>query len=169
MSLEVFTQQILPIKHKLYRFSLKIVGNSPEAEDVVQEVFIKLWNQREEWSNFQNLEAWCMRLTKNLSIDKLRSKHRRAGQISEQMDFVAPTVLPDRQTELKDSINKVHEFIGQLPQKQKLVIQLRDVEGHSYQEIAEILEIPMNQVKVYLFRARQSIKKQLIKSDTYGL
>ncbi len=169
MSLENFKKQILPIKNKLYRFSLRIVGNSLEAEDVVQEVFIKMWKSREDWNKYKNLEAWCMRMTKNLSIDKLRSKHQRVGVLADGMDFVAKEPLPDKKVELKDSIGQIQELMNGLPEKQKMVMHLRDLEGMSYQEISEQLEISLSQVKVYLFRARKSIKSQLINRDSYGV
>ena len=169
MTQENFKKQILPIKNKLYRFSLRIVGNSLEAEDVVQEVFIKMWRSREDWYKYKNLEAWCMRLTKNLSIDKLRSKHQRVGVLAEGMDFVAKEALPDKKAELNDSIGQIRALMNGLPEKQKMVMQLRDLEGMSYQEISEQLEMTLSQVKVYLFRARKSIKSQLINRDSYGI
>ena len=94
MKLEEFTSMILPIKDKLYRFSLNIVGNVAEAEDVVQEVFIKLWKKSSEMSVINNKEAWCMTLTKNLSLDKLRSKHRRAGFIHEGFEVSSNAATP---------------------------------------------------------------------------
>ena len=169
MNLENFKKQILPIKQKLFRFSLRIVGNSTEAEDVVQEVFIKMWKKREEWEQYHNIEAWCMKLTKNLSIDKLRSKHQKVTALADGMDFVAPTASPARQAELQDSVTQVKSLMNQLPEKQRLVMSLRDLEGQSYQEIAEHLELSLSQVKVSLHRARKSIKSQLINIDSYGI
>ncbi|MEO0779619.1 MAG: sigma factor, partial [Bacteroidota bacterium] len=110
--MEKFKQRILPIKNKLYRFSLRIVGNGPEAEDVVQEVMIKLWDQRDDWAKLQNIEAWSMRLTKNLSIDKLRSKHQRTSALAEGMDVVALSPTPDRVVEARDSLNRVQQLMA---------------------------------------------------------
>ena len=169
MSLKEFTDKILPIKDKLYRFSLRIVGNAPEAEDVVQEVFIKLWKKRNELDQLNNIEAWCMRATRNLSIDKLRSKHKRLGMIPEGFDIKSTAATPDRLAESSDTLTRIKNFMNKLPEKQKMVMQLRDIEGMSYQEITEALSMPMNQVKVYLFRARQQIRAQLINSESYGL
>ncbi len=169
MSLENFKKQILPIAEKLFRFSLRIVGNPTEAEDVVQEVFIKMWKKRAEWNQYQNLEAWCMTMTRNLSIDKLRSKHQKVTALAEGMDFVAPAASPARKAELRDTVDRVKVLMDQLPEKQRLVMSLRDLEGQSYQEIADHLELPLNQVKVSLHRARQSIKSQLINIDSYGI
>ena len=72
-----FSEMVIPYKDKLYRFALRIVKDSFIAEDVVQEVMIKVWKKREYFETLDNKEAWCMTLTKNLAIDKTRSKHRR--------------------------------------------------------------------------------------------
>jgi RNA polymerase sigma-70 factor (family 1) len=169
MSLKEFKRMVFPYKDKLYRFALSIVGNNADAEDVVQEIFIKLWDRQAQVREIQNLEAWLMRLTKNLSIDKLRSKHRRAQNLEVVSNQQASTVDPHEWTEQRDTIGHIQEVIRQLPEKQRMIIQLRDIEEMSYQEISDILEIPMSQVKVYLFRARQHIRTQLLKSESYGL
>ena len=169
MKLEEFTSMILPIKDKLYRFALSILGNISEAEDVVQEVFLKLWKNQGELEAIQQFEAWCMTMTKNLSLDKLKSKHRKTGLFSGEMDFSDNAKTPYQQTELNDTVNRIGFLIGQLPEKQREVIHLRDVEGFSYKEIADILKINMEQVKVNLFRARKQIRAQLINTESYGL
>lgn len=160
---------VLPYKDKLYRFALSIVGNSADAEDVVQEIFIKLWDRQAQLTDIHNLEAWLMRLTKNLSIDKLRSKHRQTQDLETVFHQPAATETPYELTEQKDTFSHIQSVIRQLPEKQRMIVQLRDIEEMSYQEISDILEIPMSQVKVYLFRARQHIRTQLIKSESYGL
>lgn len=164
-----FTIQILPYQHKLFRLAVRIVGNEPEAEDIVQEVFIKLWNKRDEWHTYRSVEAWCVQLTKNLSIDKLRSKHRKTEGLEPLMHLSTKEVDPHRQAELSDSVHLVERLMQSLPEKQRIVLQLRDVEEMTYKEVAEALEITVNQVKVNLHRARQSIKKQLINQHQYGL
>ena len=170
MSLEDFTHLILPIKNKLFRFSLRIVGNVAEAEDVVQEVFIKVWNKRNDLANYSNIEAWCMTLTKNLSIDKLRSKHRRADSFKEGFDIPSSkSDNPYNQTTYNDTLDRVQKLLSDLPEKQSMVMQLRDIEGHTYQEIADTLNISLQQVKVNLFRARQQIRAQLVNTESYGL
>ena len=169
MDIKQFTSEILPFKNKLYRFALRIVGNAAEAEDVVQEVMIKLWNQRAKLHEYSNLEAWCIRVTKNLSIDKTRSKHYKMGIIPDGFDIVANQFSPHQNTETEDTMQRIKKMINALPDKQREVMHLRDIEGLSYKEIEAELEIPMNQVKVYLFRARKFVKHQLINSDSYGL
>jgi len=161
-------QQVLTYKNKLFRYSLRIVGNVAEAEDVVQEVFIKIWQSKQDLSQLQNLEAWCMKLTKNLSIDKLRSKHQRLVGIPEGFDIRGNTATPHQVTESNDTMKQITDLIDDLPERQKHIIELRDVNGQSYQEIADIMEISLDQVRVTLFRARKNLKAKLLKSKLYG-
>jgi len=170
MNLEAFQTRVLPSKNKLYRFALRMLGNNDEAQDVVQEVLIRVWNGRAQMDEIQNMEAWCMRITKNLSLDRLRSMQRRATQSLETSYDVQHTdSTPDVKTELRESMQHVSQLIAALPEKQRQVIHLRDVEGYSYNEICEILELDMNQVKVNLFRARNAVREKLLKISAYGL
>lgn len=147
-----------------------MLGNEDDAKDVIQEVFIRVWNGRERMDEVQNMEAWCMRIAKNLSLDKLRSNQRRGTQSLEgSFDIQHSDVTPDVKTELGESMQNVSQFIAALPEKQRQVIHLRDVEGYTYNEICDIMEIDMNQVKVNLFRARNAIREKLSKINAYGL
>jgi len=166
----MFETRVLPAKNKLFRFAFRLLGSSEEAKDVVQEVFIKVWNGREQMDEIQNMEAWCMRITKNLSLDRLRSRQRRATDpIEESFDIQNESLSPLETTEIAESMNQINKFIAALPEKQRQVIHLRDIEGYSYNEICDILEIDMNQVKVSLFRARNAVREKLVKMNAYGL
>lgn len=167
MNLKAFKSRVLPTKDKLFRFALSITHDRAEAEDVVQEVFIKLWDQRLDLEVIQNMEAWCMRLTRNLSIDKLRSKHRRTNPIEAGFDLETSEASPLERTEQQDTVALVRAFIRRLPDKQQQVMQLRDIEGFTYQEISDTLGIPLNQVKVNLHRARQAVRTQLLKMEKH--
>ena len=169
MTLDSFKIQILPLKDKLYRFALRILGNHAVAEDVVQEVMIKIWKDRENLGGIKNLEAWCMRLTKNLSIDKTRGKHYNLNAIPDNFDMVQLAAGPQKLAELNDTVDKVKKLMTELPDTQRMAMQLRDVEGMTYKEIAEILEIQLDQVKVNIYRARKYIRLKLIKEESYGL
>lgn len=161
MNLNDFHTTILPIKNKLYRFAMGIVNQAAEAEDVVQEVFIKLWNNREQMAGVQNLEAWCFTATKNLSIDKLRSKHQRVQPIQPGFDLHDQAPSPYQAAVETDTFEQVRKLMAALPDKQRDILHLRDIEGMAYQEIAEVLGLPLDQVKVYLFRARKAMRSQL--------
>ena len=170
MTIKEFQHSILPIKNTLYRLAKRVVGETSEAEDVVQEVFVKVWNQRNELTEIANLEAWCMRLTKNLSIDKLRSKHRRTESLLPEFDQTDNEQTPYQLVETNDTMQQIENLMNALPEKQKMVMHLRDIEGLAYQEISDALEMPVNQVKVYLFRARKQMREEILTSKilNYG-
>lgn len=166
----MFEARVLPVKNKLFRFAFRMLGSSEEAKDVVQEVFIKVWNGREQIEEIQNMEAWCMRITRNLSLDKLRSRQRKStDSMDEAFDVREEGLTPHESTEIKESMVRINQLIAALPEKQRQVIHLRDVEGYSYNEICDIMELDMNQVKVNLFRARNAVREKLVKMNAYGL
>ncbi len=170
MNLEAFEKEILPAKNKLFRFALRLLNDLEEAEDVVQEVMIKVWNGRENMHQINNWEAWCMRLTKNLSLDRIRARQRKATDpISEDLEVRQDGLTPHENTEQIESMQQVNKLIAALPEKQRQVMHLRDVEGYSYKEICDIMELDMSQVKISLFRARNVVREQLLKINAYGL
>jgi len=170
MNLEAFHNRVLPAKNKLFRFACRLLDNEEEAKDVVQEVLIKVWNGRERMDEVQNWEAWCMRIAKNLSLDRIRSRQRKSTDpIEEGFDIRNETLSPHETTELSESMQRINQLIAALPEKQRQVIHLRDIEGYSYNEICEILDLDMSQVKVNLFRARNSVREKLVKIYAYGL
>jgi RNA polymerase sigma factor (sigma-70 family) len=162
MNFEALTKSV---KNKLYRFALRITGDNAEAEDVVQEVFIKVWHRLDELPNIQNAEAWCMTLTKNLSLDKIKSKHRKTEEIGEVLQITDAQSTPYEATASTDMVNTIQKWMANLPEKQRLVMHLRDIEDMSYEEIATTLGMPMPQVKVNLHRARTAIKERILDMD----
>jgi RNA polymerase sigma factor (sigma-70 family) len=170
MNSEVFETRVLPTKNKLFRFAFRLLGSQEEARDVVQEVMIKMWNGREQMAEIDNMEAWCMRITKNLSLDRLRSKQRRiTDPMEEGFEIKQESLTPYERTELNENMQQINQLMTALPDKQRQVMHLRDVEGYSYNEICEIMELDMNQVKVNLFRARNAVRERLLKLNAYGL
>lgn len=165
MTWDLFHEQVFPIRHKLYRFALRITGSVHEAEDVVQEVLEKVWKTApEQVVNIQNWEAWCMTLTRNRSLDKTRSQTlRRTAPLEGVAERKSDTISPAQATERNDLIARVKQMMQKLPEKQRLVMHLRDIEELSYEEIAESLNISLDQVKVNLHRARKSIRERMIK------
>lgn len=172
-----FRHDLLPLKNKLFRVALRITLDRPEAEDVVEDVLVKVWETRStpEMQSVANLEAYCLTMTRNLALD--RSQRREAQNVSlddiEHRTFAmerpdnAP--LPDQLMEHDDRLRWVCELFDQLPEKQRTVLQLRDIEEHSYQEIAEIMRIGESDVKVTIFRARQALKSLIQNHSNYGL
>lgn len=170
MDVAQFKAEVLPLKNKLFRFALNIVKDEDLAKDVVQECLIKVWDKRKEMKLVQNVEAWCMQVTKNKALDKLRSKHvSRTDLFEVQLDTRKERDTPYVMTERSDVMARVRSLIAELPERQREVMQLRDIEGYTYKEIADTLEIDINLVKTNLFRARRKLKESLIKENAYGL
>jgi len=169
MSPEEYTRRIKPVQHKMYRFALHLLHDGATAKDVVQDVSLKLWQQRQKLHQIENLEAWCIRLTKNRCIDLIRAKGYRNDGLDSQPEHPAPGLMPDGKTEQRDLMQKVSRLIRQLPKNQAMTMHLRDIEGLSYQEIAETLDLSLSQVKVNIHRARKTVRRELEKITAYGI
>lgn len=162
-----FEMMVIPFKNKLFRFALRIVGNEFDAEDVIQEVMIKLWKKREALEKVDNKEAWCMTITRNMSIDWLRKRKKEIVDIAERHDIGSGEMDAQSSLELDDLQVMVRKCISELPEKQRESIHLRDIEGYSYKEIAEITHTSVDQVKVLIFRGRQRLKDIIIKKKLW--
>lgn len=170
MHQEDFKRTVLVHKNKMYRFALSIIGDTDEAKDVVQDVLLKLWETRDELEEKTSLEAWCMSLTRNKSLDLLKRVGRKLKTNIHDVTvtLVSHEKLPDSYTIENETMEHIKQAVMELPEKQRSVFQLRDVEGYAYLEICETLKMEMSQVKVYIFRARKSIKKALENRSNYG-
>ncbi len=165
-----FRNDVLPLKNELYRLALRITLNSAEAEDVVQDTLIKVWDKRDSWQEINSVEAFSLTICRNLALDRLKKKGNDNLSIEEESTEPASTASnPLEQTLQNDRIDQVRRLINELPEKQRSCIQLREFEGKSYKEVAEVLGISEEQVKVNIFRARQTIKQRFEKLDQYGL
>lgn len=169
MVLEDFKTRVLPAKNKLYRFALRFLGNEDEAQDVVQEVFMKAWDRREELHVYRSVEAWCMQVTRNLSLNRLKSGHYRNTEELTDGQKANHERSPYDHTETQDVLQNIDQLLQRLPQAQQQVLQLRDIEGYAYQEISEMLDMSLAQVKVNLFRARKTLREKLINMNAYGI
>ncbi|MBO9731101.1 MAG: RNA polymerase sigma factor [Chitinophaga sp.] len=171
MSLDRFLTQVVPVRQKLYRFAFRLLGNEEDAQDITQDALMKVWGMQEKMAELQNMEAWCMRITRNLALDKIKSrKYRLADELDRAGELPAsPQQSPHAAAEQNDVMVKVHVAINGLPEKYRTILQLRDIDGHSYQEIADILDIDMNDVKVNLHRARKTVREKLQNQQVYGL
>ena len=168
MSTERFHEIVLPLKDKLYRHALSIIRDRSEAEDIIQDVFLKLWDKKKELSRIENLEAYCYRATRNLTFDRLSKKSFRKTETLDTKDIeLTETITPQTIFEDKETASIIEECINELSETQKSVFQLREIEGMSYKEIARTLDISEDIVKVSLFRARNNLKNALSKKDSF--
>ena len=165
-----FQNDVLPLKNKLFRLALRITLNREEAEDIVQDTLIKVWNSRERWQQLDSIEAYSLTIARNLSLDRTKKMDNNNGSLDEEkIERPDNASNPSDRMIQKDKLDIVRRMIDGLPEKQRSCLQLRDIEGKAYKEIAEILDITEEQVKVSIFRARQSIKQRFQQFDRYGL
>ena len=164
-----FRNDILPLKDKLYRVALRITLDSAEAEDIVQDTMIRVWNMRNEWSQFNSIEAFCLTVARNLAIDRSQKSEAQNVELTIETQEMSDGSTPERQLERDEQVNIVRKLINELPEKQRTIIQLRDIEEKSYKEIADVMQLTEDQVKVNLFRARQRIKIRYNEIQSYGL
>lgn len=168
MTVQDFNEEVLPLKDKLYRFARRLLNAHEEAEDVVQDVLIKLWTKKETLKTYQNVEAFAMTVTKNLCFDRLKSGRRNAAS-HEMPDSASSAPSPLIKIETLDSIALMNQIINELSDMQKMIVQLRDIEEMEFEEIMEITGLKMNAVRTNLSRARQKIRIELNKAYEYGL
>ena len=165
-----FRNDVLPLKNALYRLALRITLNTAEAEDIVQDTLIKVWDKRAGWDEIESIEAFSMTICRNLALDRIKKAENQNGSL-DAISFEAPdaTSNPYEQMIQKDRIELIKKLVDSLPERQRSCMQLRDFEGKPYREIAAILGITEEQVKVNIFRARQAIKTKFKEADQYGL
>ncbi len=170
MKIISFHNDVLPLKDVLYRLALRITLKHEEAEDVVQDTLMKVWNKRDDLDKVGSLEAYCLTICRNLSLDHLKRKDTHTESL--EKTEVSPqdeNLGPYEQMQQKDRVELVRRLVNGLPEKQRSCMQLRDFEGKTYKEIATILNISEDQVKVNIFRARQAIKLKYQQIEKYGL
>lgn len=157
-----FQNDLLPLKNKLFRVALRITLDRPEAEDVVEDTLIRTWEQRAKLTDIDNLEAYCLTICRNLAIDRSEKKdaqHLSLEHIGGERADSSPRA--DEKMEQDERLKWVEKLFAKLPEKQRTALQLRDIEGYSYREVAGIMNIGEADVKVTLHRARQTLKQKI--------
>ncbi len=157
------------MSNKLLRFAQQILQNDEEAKDVLQDIFLKLWQKRDELDKVENLEAFAMRMMRNRCLDQIRSRR------TISIETVRKIVIPAEETketdhmEITDSIGLVKRIIGELPDMQREIIHLRDIQQLEYSEIAEATQMNVNAIRVNLSRARKKVRDEILKIQNYGI
>ena len=164
-----FRNDVLPLKNQLFRLALRITLNREEAEDIVQDTMMKVWDKRYEWGSIDSIEAYSLRICRNLSLDRLKKRDNQNGSFEKEQPRQEPLSTPQDRLVDQDRLRIVKEIVNSLPEKQRTCMQLRDFEGKQYKEIASILGITEEQVKTNIFRARQTVKQRFQKIEQYGL
>nr|WP_298925432.1 RNA polymerase sigma factor [uncultured Allomuricauda sp.] len=163
-----FLNVVMPFKDKLYRLAKRLLVSREEAEDATQEILLKLWSKNEAIEEYKNVEAFAMTMTKNFCLDRLKSKQANNLKLVHSNYSDESTSL-QRQLEAEDSVKWMERIMDELPEQQKMVLQLRDVEQYEFEEICELLDMKPTAVRVALSRARKVVRQELIKKHSYGI
>jgi RNA polymerase sigma-70 factor (ECF subfamily) len=166
MNSQEFNIQVVPLKDKLFRFARRILENTEEAEDIVQDVFIRLWNHRDRLDEYRSVEALAMMTTKNLCLDKIKIKRYPVENLDDHRRFLE-NIPADHAPDYSEEIYRVKQAMKKLPRPQQMIVQLRDIEGYDFETIADIVEMTENAVRVNLSRARKRIRELIISVEKY--
>ena len=168
MNQNEFMQLVNPFKDKLFRVAKRLLVSTEEAEDATQEVLVKLWNRNGILDEYKSVEALAMTMTKNYCLDQLKSK--RAGNMK-----IIHNNFTDREASLQqkaediDTWEWVEKIMNNLPEQQKLIVQMRDIEEMEFEEIGKVLEMNEQAIRTALSRARKVIREKMIETHHYGI
>ena len=168
MNQKDFLNLVLPFKDKLYRLAKRYLISTDSAEDATQEVLLKLWINKLKLNDYNNVEAYAMTITKNYCLDQLKAKNSQNLKLIHS-NYKDNNISLDKETEVRNSVSIVEKLMNELPRKQRIIMQLRDVEQYSFKEIGKILGLQPTAIRVNLSRARKTIREKLIKQHNYGV
>ncbi|HET8855217.1 MAG TPA: RNA polymerase sigma factor [Salinimicrobium sp.] len=162
-----FIKIIDPIRDKMYRLALRLLISREAAEDAVQEVIIKLWGRKEKIKEYNSIEAFAMTVTKNYCLDQLKLKQNQNLRIVHS-NYEDGRSLQN-QVEVQNDLEILARILEKLPEQQKILVQLREVEQYDYNEIAEMTSMNETAIRVALSRARKKIREEMLKEHRYGI
>ena len=161
-------QLVNPFKDKVFRMAKRLLVSTEEAEDATQEVLVKLWHKNDNLDEYKSIEAVAMTMTKNYCLDQLKSK--RAGNMRiVHNNFTDREAGLQKQVEDKDTWQWVERIMNDLPEQQKLIVQMRDIEEMEFEAISAILGMNESAITTALSRARKTIRETMTKTHHYGI
>ena len=156
---------VIPIGDKMYRIAFRLLEDSEAAKDVLQDLFLKLWEKRDELERINSIDAFACTVLRNKCLDKLR--------------FQKPTVdvevlknlgnNPEAAFDQVEGIAEMRKLMRMLPERQRVIMQMRDIDSCTFEEIAVVVDTTVNNVRVQLCIARKWIKEELMKVYNYGI
>jgi RNA polymerase sigma factor (sigma-70 family) len=168
MNQSQFVNLVTPFKQKLFRLAKRLLVSVEEAEDATQEVMLKLWDRQDSLKQYNNVEALAMTMTKNYCLDQLKSK--RAGNMKLVHDnYIGREAGLNTMVEDADLWSWAEKIINGLPEQQRMIVQMREIEQYEFEEIAKVMGMQQTAVRVALSRARKTIKEKLLQTQAYGI
>ena len=144
-----------------FRLACSILGRSDEAQDMMQDVAEKILRRQEDLEDVRNMDSFLARAVRNACIDRIRRRRETTPKIPDVPDDRSPDRWSDRQL--------VHKALARLPERQRLAVHLKDIEGYSNKELADILETDETNVRTLLSRGRRALRDIIEKEIGYGI
>ena len=167
MNQNEFVHIITPFKDKLFRLAKRMLVSTEEAEDATQEVLVRLWNKNSSLKQYNSVEALAMTMTKNYCLDQLKSKRATNLQIVHN-NYQDKQASVETQIEYQNTLHWAEKLINDLPEQQRIILQLREIEEYEFSDIAQVLEMNETAVRVALSRARKTLREKIEKTHNYG-
>lgn len=167
MDKDTFKETVLPLKHRLYRLACSLLGDPDEAQDAVQEAFVRIWNKIGNIKEIRNMEAFAVTITKNHCLDRLRKVRPLPFEDGEKRESGQPD--PAMEMEMSDSFRLILHLMQQLPEQQRMVMHLHDIEQMDNNEIVECTGLSNDAIRANLSRARKKIRILYTRIETHGL
>jgi RNA polymerase sigma-70 factor (ECF subfamily) len=168
MNQNEFMLLVNPFKDKLFRVAKRLLVSTEEAEDATQEVLVKLWNRNQTLNEYKSVEAVAMTMTKNFCLDQLKSKRASTMKIVHN-NFTDREASLQQKVEDSDTWNWVEKIMNDLPEQQKLIVQMRDIEEMEFEEMSAVLDMNEQAIRTALSRARKKIREKMINTHLYGI
>lgn len=163
MDQDDYCRTVRAIKDRVYSYAVYLLGDREDAKDIAQEALVRLWEHRETIPETNSARAWTLRTTHNLAIDRMRGRHSRRSIDDDVLAYAPdPGPGPEAQMLVREAGSTIVRALGQLSEADRAVLILRESQGLRYEEIANILDIPLGTLKVRLHRARQRLREALL-------
>jgi len=170
--MDAFEQLLLRYEKKVYTIAYKYMGNHDDASDMAQEALIKAYQSIDRFRGDAAFSTWIGRITANQCLDELRRRKKvqvtslddevELEEGSVQKEIAAETDTPEEHTIKQETVQYVQSMIGQMREEYRIVLVLRELDGHSYEEIAQMLSCSLGTVKSRISRARNYLKEQIL-------
>lgn len=162
MTNDTYREAVQEIKDRVFSYSARLLGDVEEAKDVTQEALVRLWEHRDSVPDTPRARAWTLRTAHNLSMDRLRQRSARPQAGEDVLDFLPSRLAdPEREASGRESLRQIETALGALRDSERAVVLMREVQGLSYDEMAEILELPLGTIKARLHRGRERLRLAL--------
>jgi RNA polymerase sigma-70 factor, ECF subfamily len=166
MDIQEFKSNVFPLKNKLFHLAFNMLDNRDEAEDAVQETFIKLWNRRERLDEYRSIEALAVVTLRNHCLDVRKSKRFRVESLEDHKSILENRVEEERK-DLAEEVARIKRLIDTLPEQQQTIIRMRDIDGYEFETMADVLGMNENAIRVNLSRARKKVRELMQKNQVY--